>query len=554
LALAAILVVMACQFCFLIQGCHWDVSGDEAEFWAWSRRLDWSYYARGPVIAWLIRLATEVCGELSQRLTGSLMFALRLPAILLGGLTAWGVFRLGELATGDRKAALLAVLLLPAVPALAIGGVLITCDTPLVCCWTWTAVWSLRGLRSDDTRPWLLAGLCGALGVLAKYTALALPAAIGAFLVFCPWQRRQLARPGFWAMSTLCVVLGMAPIVAWNALHDWVGFGQLADRVGFSDRSTWGRIGPVLAFLGGDAAALGVVWWVAGLRAVGNALPRIGASDVSFAPAGEPPGSSRCATERTGLFFLVCLWGVMWLACFAASVLGETEANWMVPGYIPLVVLIGHRASGLFARGPAAAGRYVAAWTFCLAAVIAIHHTEWFYPVVARWTPAPTKRWPAPMRRFDPTCRMRGHGALAQAVEARLAALKAQGKTPFIMTATYALTSTLSFYLPGHPEAYCLSWSYGMTPHPVSQHDLWHPNPRHDSDFFRGRSALVVDDANMPPNFAGYLVGKGVFGCWEYLERVVVRDGGVVVGAWDLSLCHDYKGIAGYKQNSCKRF
>ena len=35
-----------------------------------------------------------------------------------------------------------------------------------------------------------------------------------------------------------------------------------------------------------------------------------------------------------GCSILLCLWGVIWMACFAASLLGETEANWMVPGYI----------------------------------------------------------------------------------------------------------------------------------------------------------------------------------------------------------------------------
>ncbi|HKI20498.1 MAG TPA: hypothetical protein VKA15_21600, partial [Isosphaeraceae bacterium] len=57
-ACAAILVVALCQIVFLLVGCDWDFSGDEAEFWAWSRRLDWSYFARGPLIAWLIRLST----------------------------------------------------------------------------------------------------------------------------------------------------------------------------------------------------------------------------------------------------------------------------------------------------------------------------------------------------------------------------------------------------------------------------------------------------------------------------------------------------------------
>ena len=142
---------MLCQVAFLVFGCDWDLCNDEAEYWAWSRHLDWSYYSRGPLIAWLIRLATELLGGMSVKLTGSLMLAVRLPAVLLGGLTAWGVFRLASLTTGARRPAMMAVLLLPAIPVLAIGGVLITSDTPLVCCWTWAAVWTYRAVRSQQT-------------------------------------------------------------------------------------------------------------------------------------------------------------------------------------------------------------------------------------------------------------------------------------------------------------------------------------------------------------------------------------------------------------------
>ena len=55
---------MLAQTVFLLWGCDWDLCGDEAEYWAWSRKLDWSYFSRGPVIAWLIRLGTEAPGRI----------------------------------------------------------------------------------------------------------------------------------------------------------------------------------------------------------------------------------------------------------------------------------------------------------------------------------------------------------------------------------------------------------------------------------------------------------------------------------------------------------
>ena len=88
---------------------------------------------------------------------------------------------------------------------------------------------------------------------------------------------------------------------------------------------------------------------------------------------------------------------------------------------------------------------------------------EWFYPVIARYLPEPTGRWPVPLRLYEPTARMRGHQVLARAVQERVDALRARGESPFVLTPTYGLASTLSFYLPGQPETYCLSWNFGMT-------------------------------------------------------------------------------------------
>jgi len=440
---------------------------------------------------------------------------------------------------------MMSVVLLPAIPILAIGGVVITSDTPLVCCWTWAAIWTYRGVSSDELRPWIAAGLIGALGVWAKYSFLAFPASVGLFLLMSKAHRRYLLRPGFWTMTLLCLGLGLAPILIWNIRHGWAGAGQLADRVGLSSRATWASIWPVLIFLGGDAAALGGVWWIAGIAAVAAAITSLFGRS-RFVAASEPNESA--VVSDAGLIYLQCLWGVIWTACLAASLLGETEANWMVPGYISLVILIGLRVDRVFANGGTRKWIYTAGWCLCLAVVVAIHHVEWFYPAIARYVPEPTARWPVPLRVYEPTARMRGHQALARSVEKTVETLGAKGESPFVLTPTYGLASTLSFYLPGQPETYCLSWNYGMTPRPVNQHDLWHPNPRHDPAAFRARAAIVVEDANMPPNWAYHMFQKRVFDSLESTERVTVRERGVIVGAWDISVCHNYRGVAGYEQ------
>src|SRR4051812_30306210 len=93
--LAAFLLVVAAtalRVVYLARFCPLDLAPDEAHYWDWSRHLDWSYYSKGPLVAYLIRLGCELCGPWSQALTGSEMLAVRLPAVLCGALLLTGLY------------------------------------------------------------------------------------------------------------------------------------------------------------------------------------------------------------------------------------------------------------------------------------------------------------------------------------------------------------------------------------------------------------------------------------------------------------------------------
>src|SRR6266511_2408846 len=85
-AIGLILLAAVLRFLYLALDCPLDLSPDEAHYWDWSRHLDWSYYSKGPLVAWLIRLSRELFGPWSVALTGGEMLAVRLPAVVCGGL------------------------------------------------------------------------------------------------------------------------------------------------------------------------------------------------------------------------------------------------------------------------------------------------------------------------------------------------------------------------------------------------------------------------------------------------------------------------------------
>src|SRR5213593_4266027 len=83
-AAALILGGAGLHVAYLALACPLDLAPDEAHYWDWSRHLDWSYYSKGPLVAYLIRASCAVAGSWSQGLIANEMIAVRLPALLCG--------------------------------------------------------------------------------------------------------------------------------------------------------------------------------------------------------------------------------------------------------------------------------------------------------------------------------------------------------------------------------------------------------------------------------------------------------------------------------------
>ena len=55
-----------------------NLSFDEAQYWTWSLNIDWGYYSKPPLLAWLIGLSTKTCGisELCLRMSSPILYSL----------------------------------------------------------------------------------------------------------------------------------------------------------------------------------------------------------------------------------------------------------------------------------------------------------------------------------------------------------------------------------------------------------------------------------------------------------------------------------------------
>jgi 4-amino-4-deoxy-L-arabinose transferase-like glycosyltransferase len=508
-AVLLVLGTAAWHLFYLASSCPLDLAPDEAHYWDWSRHLDWSYYSKGPLVAWLIRLSCDLFGSWSLAWCGTLMPAVRLPAVLSGALLLTALYVLTVQVYGRDRLALAVVAAALCLPVVATGSSLMTIDAPFTCCWAWA---------------WPAAGLVVALGLLAKYTMILWPASLGLFLLFTPEHRAQLFRRGFWILLAVSA-LGGVPILLWNAGHDWVTFHHLFNLSGVVSRDNqgphWHPLGP-LVYLGGQCALLLVFWFVVWVLAM-----------VAHRPGVE---------TDAGLGYL---W---WLSAptfglFLAFGLktGGGEVNWPVTAYLSGLVLL----AGWLARqvtDPTTWYRRLTQVNLGLVCVLGLagtaylHYGDRLYPMLGPLLKTPTPQNPMPLRAIDPTCRLRGWRTLAHQVDALRATLRAsEGQDPVLAGLIWNLPGELGFYCEGQPQAVSLGPVFGDR---HSQYDFW-PGPVADPERYRGRTFLVVgviDDAHLP-------LLEQAFDTVDPPVRVDHYEQGQPVAAWSVRTCHGFKGF-----------
>ena len=137
-----------------------------------------------------------------------------------------------------------------------------------------------------------------------------------------------------------------------------------------------------------------------------------------------------------------------------------------------------------------------------------------------------------PLRRFDPTCRLRGFHYLAETVDELRGRLRTENEDPVLAASSWALPGELGVYCAGHPQAYSLGLAMGDR---HSQYDFW-PNPLDDVEAFRGRTFIVVGWVSTE--------AKDAFDRVEAPREVVYTEQGRPIAAWTITVCHGYRGFA----------
>ena len=217
------LTVLALIVLRLVAAAWTPLTFDEAYYWMWSKHLAFGYYDHPPMVALVIRAGTLIGGDTE--------LGVRLFSILLALPMSFAIYRTAAILFGGTRLAANATILFNVTLMVAVGTLIVTPDSPLLVAASFVLFFLAKVLETGCGAWWLAVGAAVGCALLSKYTALLFGPAILIWLVAVPKQRRWLISP--WSyLGGLAAFAVFAPVILWNAEHQWVSFlKQIGDRV-----------------------------------------------------------------------------------------------------------------------------------------------------------------------------------------------------------------------------------------------------------------------------------------------------------------------------------
>ena len=296
--LARVVILMSSQL---------SLHGDEAQYWSWSQDLDWGYYTKPPIIAWLIYGTTSVFGNAE--------WAVRLASPVLHAGTSFLCAMIAGRLYGNKAIIWTGVVFLT-LPAVSFSSSIISTDVPLLFFWS-LALYSMIAILESKHLAWaIILGSSLALGLLSKY-------AMGYFIICTLLSCILIEKYRWFLLSphillalivTLCII---APNIFWNMNSGWATVVHLGDNVNFKGELF--NFKNAVSFLGEQIGVFGPILFCILLFCTAKLIAR-----------------KSCLHETWLLCYVLPILVIVTLQAF----LSRANANWAATAYVagaPLV-------------------------------------------------------------------------------------------------------------------------------------------------------------------------------------------------------------------------
>ena len=138
--------------------------GDEAQYWLWSKDIDFGYFSKPPFLSWIIRGYTEILG--------SSFVSLKLLPSFVYLLIAWSIYNLLFNSGLNKKDSLVGSLIFLFIPAVSFSSFIISTDLFLLLFWTLSLNQLIKIKNEQSYKNFILLGIFLGLAFLSKYAAI----------------------------------------------------------------------------------------------------------------------------------------------------------------------------------------------------------------------------------------------------------------------------------------------------------------------------------------------------------------------------------------------
>lgn len=283
-----------------------DLFVDEAQYWLWSQHLDFGYYSKPPMIAWVIHFFTVLGGSQD-------IFWVRAASPVFHMATALLLIPAAMRLTGSRLVGAWTGISYATLPGVALSSIFMSTDTILFPFLALTLLCYSFLIERRSVGFAILMGVSIGFGTLSKYAMLYFAATALLSAIFLPKARIALRDTALAVVSAAVVI---APNIWWNATHGEATLKHTSDNADWHGLNF--HIGEAAAFLGAQAGVIGPVLFIAMLVVLYRLITR------------------KTTTTEKHLFILS--WPVVLVIVFQA-LMSHAYANWAATAYAAGVML-----------------------------------------------------------------------------------------------------------------------------------------------------------------------------------------------------------------------
>ena len=469
-----------------------DVSPDEAHYWEWSRRLDLSYYSKGPGVAYVIALFTSIFGHNE--------FGIRIGAVLFSAAASVALYLLGKTLFGSDRVGFYSALVANITPIFSVGSILMTTDIMLVFFWAAASLCVYIGATTNRSSFWYAGGGLIGLGFLSKYTMVLLIPCLLLFFLASKDERRWFKRREPYIAGLISLALA-TPVILWNILNGQVTIRHTMGQAHLGEGGL--SIADALEFMAAQAALLMPLVFAAVVYGVWMALVR------------------GLREKRGELLFVFCTSAPLFIFFAVKSLHGKVQANWAVAAFVTAFPAAVWAVERLYERKRRAVAFLTAAAIVMGVAASILTYFPWLLE------PLGAKK----ILSGPPYNRVTGWAELGKSVSRIRKEMSGpvEAGEPFIISDTYQIASELALYTEGNPVVYNANTGGRR----MNQYDLW-PGP----EGLAGQSAVYVKDgdAALDPEV------KDAFGSCDK-ELVTVSWAGRPLRKFTAYRCYGFKGF-----------